>query len=77
MIPKKETKFASPLSPSLQAQGLLARLDKDHDGRLSREEAKGRQLLETFFDRIDANKDGSLDDEEFADALGMLDRMKP
>lgn len=74
MVPKEERTATAPISPSLRAQGLLARLDKDDDGRLSREEVKGRKLLESFFDRIDSDKDGHLNAEEFAEALGYMDR---
>jgi len=74
MVPKQDRMAGSPISPSLRSQGLLARLDKDDDGKLSREEVKGRKLLESFFDRIDTNKDDSLDAEEFAEAMGFMER---
>jgi len=40
-------------------------LDKDVDGRLSRDEVKGSPLAEKF-DNLDKNKDGKLDPKEFA-----------
>lgn len=53
---------ASPV-PSHKAK-LFAKLDKDGDGFVSREEAAGRSKLLEHFDEIDANKDGKLSKEE-------------
>src|SRR5436309_1950055 len=39
-------------------------LDKDADGRLTRDEVKGT-ALEKVFDEIDANKDGKIDPKEY------------
>jgi Ca2+-binding EF-hand superfamily protein len=41
---------------------LLARFDTNKDGKISKDEAKGK--LAENFDRFDANKDGFLDKEE-------------
>lgn len=38
--------------------------DKNKDGLISREEAKGMSRLEKNFDAIDANKDNQLSQEE-------------
>ncbi len=43
---------------------MLKKLDKDGDGRISREEAKAAPRLYEHFDAIDANKDGYLTVEE-------------
>jgi Ca2+-binding EF-hand superfamily protein len=43
---------------------LLKRLDKDGDGRISREEAKAAPRLYEHFDAIDTNKDGYITAEE-------------
>ncbi|HKA89910.1 MAG TPA: hypothetical protein VKE22_19750 [Haliangiales bacterium] len=48
---------------------LMARLDTDHDGRISRKEAEPAKRLATHFDRIDADKDGFLTREEIAAAI--------
>lgn len=45
-------------------------LDKDGDGKLSREESPS-----PWFDRIDANADGSLDPKEFKAAMDMAKKM--
>lgn len=42
------------------------RLDKNGDGKISREEAAAFPRLAQQFDQIDANRDGSLDREEMA-----------
>jgi Ca2+-binding EF-hand superfamily protein len=39
-------------------------LDRDADGRLTRDEVKGSPLADQF-DRIDTNKDGQIDRKEF------------
>ena len=43
---------------------ILSRLDKNGDGKISKEEAPGP--MKENFDRLDANKDGNIDAEEFA-----------
>jgi Ca2+-binding EF-hand superfamily protein len=45
---------------------LFKELDRNKDGRISREEAKGQ--LKRNFDRIDENRDGFIDREELARA---------
>ncbi|WP_299364308.1 YHYH protein [Winogradskyella sp.] len=46
---------------------LLEKMDKDNDKRISKNEAQGP--LHDFFDRVDANKDGYLTEEEVKNAL--------
>src|ERR1700730_13312243 len=43
-------------------ESLLKQMDTDKDGKISREEAKGK--LAESFDKIDTNKDGYLDRKE-------------
>lgn len=44
----------------------FADLDKDKDGKLSKEEFAGKKKgLQKRFDRLDKDKDGSLSEEEF------------
>ncbi len=45
---------------------LMQRLDTNHDGKISKDEAKG--LIKEHFDRIDANKDGVIDRDELLKA---------
>ncbi|MGI8977623.1 MAG: EF-hand domain-containing protein [Pirellulaceae bacterium] len=48
----------------------LTRLDKNGDGKISKEEAPDR--MKENFDRLDANKDGFIEAEEFARTAGAL-----
>jgi hypothetical protein len=50
------------------AKGERKKVDRDGDGRVSRDEARGFARLEKSFDRIDTNKDGFLSQEELAAA---------
>jgi Ca2+-binding EF-hand superfamily protein len=45
----------------------MRRIDKNGDGKISRDEAPER--MKENFDRLDANKDGNIDAEEFARSL--------
>jgi Ca2+-binding EF-hand superfamily protein len=51
--------FGAPAGPDFDA------LDKNADGRLTREELKGTPYADKF-DEIDTNKDGKIDKKEFA-----------
>src|SRR5207244_6657832 len=57
-----------PEGPNVQEY--LQRLDKNGDGKLSKEGAPDR--LKENFDRLDANKDGFLDKEELGRALAQF-----
>ncbi len=48
-------------------KGLLRRMDKNGDGKLSKEEAP--EFLREHFDVMDSNKDGQLDENELRQAL--------
>lgn len=63
-----------PRAPSARpgGQGALARFDSDSDGKISRDEARGK--LKENFDRIDANGDGFLEPGELRKALQLLAR---
>jgi acetyl esterase/lipase len=55
--------MALPASAQLEPGAVLRRLDKDGDGKVSREEARGT-LVERLFDRFDKNSDGFITAEE-------------
>ncbi|MCA3217984.1 MAG: hypothetical protein ING59_05375 [Burkholderiales bacterium] len=57
-------------------KGAVMQLDKDGDGRISREEAKGRPRLEKGFDTVDTNKDGFLSQDELAAARKKVEDKK-
>jgi hypothetical protein len=53
---------------------MFSRLDANHDGRVTRDEARARgerrrdEMRQNMFERLDANHDGSISREEFAAA---------
>jgi hypothetical protein len=53
---------------------LMGMMDDNLDGKLQKAEAKGQMgtMIANFFDRIDANKDGSLDKVELAAAQALM-----
>jgi Ca2+-binding EF-hand superfamily protein len=63
---------ARTLRPQAQAQPAgvpdFDALDRDADGRLTRDEVKGTPLADRF-DQIDTNKDGQIDRKEFKEYL--------
>ena len=54
----------------------FAKLDKNHDGFLSREEAKADKRVAKFFGKADMNRDGKLNEDEWLKARSMADRQK-
>src|SRR5262245_7103249 len=57
-----KAKFKGKMTPEAMVDSILERMDKNKDGKISRDEAQGR--IKENFDRIDTNKDGFLDREE-------------
>jgi hypothetical protein len=57
------------VNPTAAARRLLAELDEDRDGKLTRAEA-AKGLLPEPFDTIDANKDGVLSEQELVASIG-------
>ena len=57
-----KSKLKGKMSPEAMVDSILERMDKNKDGKISRDEAQGR--IKENFDRIDTNKDGFLDREE-------------
>lgn len=54
---------------------LLMRLDKNNDGKVTRDEAEGR--FAQFFDRLDTNADGAVTPEEAAKAADRFRTRRP
>jgi hypothetical protein len=50
----------------VNASASMAKSDKNSDGKISKSEAAADQKLAKQFDKLDANKDGNLDQAEFA-----------
>lgn len=60
-----------------RARARFAAADRNGDGLLSRDEmARLRPMLARHFDRIDANHDGQVSEQELADALRRLQEMR-
>lgn len=57
-----DAKAASPAELDKHVDKMLEIMDKNKDGKISKDEAQGK--LAEFFDNIDRNKDGALDREE-------------
>jgi osmotically-inducible protein OsmY len=62
--------------PSAQPSFEFARLDKNKDGFLSRQEAQANKNVAALFDRADTNKDGRLSEDELTRARAAQDREK-
>ena len=56
----------SPGSSSGTTGGEYTKMDKDKDGTLSKKEASKNKELTKQWDTLDVNKDGKLDEAEFA-----------
>lgn len=62
------TEVAAVLKPEV----VMKALDKNSDGTVTREEAKGNPLVERSFEKIDTDKSGELSLQEITDALERL-----
>jgi hypothetical protein len=54
------------MNPGSTTAPSLTSIDKNGDGRISKSEAAGNKELKQQFSQLDGNKDGALDDSEFA-----------
>ena len=50
--------------------------DADHDGGLTRDEAREMPMLSMYFDEVDSNKDDKVTRQEYFDAMPLLHRAK-
>lgn len=66
--------YAQDASP--QKSPDFAKLDKNHDGFLSRAEARADKRAAKFFGKADMNHDGRLNEDEWLKARSMADRQK-
>jgi RND family efflux transporter MFP subunit len=55
--------------PAAIAEASIGRNDKDSDGKISKDEASGSQMLSQNFDTTDLNKDGFVDKSEMTAAI--------
>lgn len=76
MLPRDESRPAGrkPFRTSVTLEDILQRIDKDGDGVVSRQEALANALLSASFDKIDMNKDGSLQPEELELVVAWLNK---
>ena len=65
-----ETSLPGPANPVFQ------KLDTNHDGYISRDEAARLRNFSKAFDEADDNHDGKLDKDEFVKAQAIYDRMR-
>jgi hypothetical protein len=56
---------------------LFSRLDRDHDGRISREEAAASSEIARYFDEIDTDGDGFISRAELTRWMRSYSRYKP
>jgi hypothetical protein len=62
----KDAKASAPAPPAGGTGGAFAKLDKNGDGQLSRDEVAGHPRLAAQFDTLDTNHDGQLSPAELA-----------
>jgi Ca2+-binding EF-hand superfamily protein len=66
---------ARPGGPPIDPREMFARMDRNQDGKISKDEAPPR--IQENFDRIDANSDGALSPEEFGRVAGAFGQRPP
>jgi len=66
----------APQAPGQRAHERFIEADADHDGRLSRTEAKGMPFVARHFDLIDTNHDGYVSRDELRAARGKMQAMR-
>lgn len=60
--------------PENRIDQIFTRLDKDRDGRISREEAEGHPRFKERFDKVDSDRDGFITKQELRAAFQRLKR---
>ncbi len=69
LLVSRELTDKKPLKSAVNTESIITRFDKDQDGKISREESQGHELLERGFAVGDTNGDGSLDRPEIDKAV--------
>ena len=69
LLVSRELTDKKPLKTAINPENILSRFDKDKDGKISREESKGHDLLSRGFAIGDTNSDGYLDRPEIDKAI--------
>ena len=69
LLVSRELTDQKSLKSAVNAEAIMTRFDKDQDGKISREESKGHELLERGFAVGDTNGDGYLDRPEIDKAV--------
>jgi len=65
---------STPVAGATQKNPVFEKLDANHDGFVSREEAKHNTAVNASFSQADMNKDGKLDEDELIKALSISQR---
>ena len=60
-----------PVAGATQINPVFQKLDANHDGFVSRVEAKQNTAVDAAFSQADMNKDGKLDEDELIKALSI------
>ncbi len=71
LVPRSLTDQKS-LRTAVNPENIIARFDQDKDGKISRTEAKGHEILDRGFALGDTNKDGYLDKPEIDKAIDKI-----
>lgn len=74
LLPRDDSRRAGqrPFRAGFNAEQLFGQLDHNSDGSLSKEEVDGNPVLKQFFDRVDTDGDGLIQQSELAEAIRRL-----
>ncbi len=72
LLVSRELTDKKPLKTAINPENIISRFDTDKDGKISREESKGHDLLSRGFAVGDTNSDGYLDRPEIDKAIDKI-----
>ncbi len=72
LLVSRELTDKKPLRTAINPENIISRFDKDKDGKISREESQGHDLLKRGFAVGDTNSDGYLDRPEIDKAIDKI-----